>query len=580
MDTFLYVHSEHSKITGRPALVRFVAASRTRVGPTFCHTTALPLPPHLPVCALARLGATFRCHLPLPRSLCPLSLLSPPSGRTSSLSSIEVARVCPSVLPGSSLACAGVCPPWPPLSPVVHLFSPLHSAPFGFPARPPPAQTPPPRTPPPLPLYCFAPPSLPLFLMSAIVTRRRTSAVALKPAAEVIDLDSGSSDDDVPLLNMRHAGRNLTPAVPPPPPAATAAAPGGTGTAVAAGDSDNDLVVVSPHAVAPAAHPPASDVAVVSPRAAPPPASVALDDGLELMATTQNIHVYPHGRADCPAHRFIPAVTAAAVTANRATCEKCFCYVCDMTAADCGDWAVHCMAHAGSQAWQAVRSRKKRRLALQITAELFIPGCAAGRATPAGHGRGAASRGGRAPASGGMAAAATSALTRGAPAAPATAYTVSSAAAAAAALQAWASSAGAGGSHRGLPAVPPPRRRVSSTGSAAGHAVAPLAAAPPPRLWATLEAPGLAASGLAAPPRRRVATGAAAGSAAALATVPPPRRRATLEVPGHAASAGRGATAPRLRRIARPASSRMGSSALAGRRTISKRGKRTTGRDS
>lgn len=264
--------------------------------------------------------------------------------------------------------------------------------------------------------------------MSAVAARRRLVG-ALQPAAEVIDIDSDSNDDDdVPLLHLRCARRARTPAAPPPPAAAGAVLPAATPA-----DSDGeDLVVVSARAAAPAADA-APDVAVVPPPAAPPPpaAGVALDgddgDGAELVATTQHIHVYPHGRADCAAHRFVPAVTAAAVVANRATCDKCFCYVCDVAAADCADWGVHCMAHAGSEAWRAVRSRKKRRLALQITAELFVPGAAV-----AGRGRGGTPRGGGAPPSGRMAAAAAAAavvaravVSHRAAAAPAAAHTVS-----------------------------------------------------------------------------------------------------------------------------------------------------------
>lgn len=40
---------------------------------------------------------------------------------------------------------------------------------------------------------------------------------------------------------------------------------------------------------------------------------------------------------------------------NASFCDKCFCYVCDLPAKDCPDWADHCNAHDGEDIWKAKR---------------------------------------------------------------------------------------------------------------------------------------------------------------------------------------------------------------------------------
>ena len=72
----------------------------------------------------------------------------------------------------------------------------------------------------------------------------------------------------------------------------------------------------------------------------------------------------PHARCGCPTMNFVvlppdKEVSERARATNSKTCDKCYCYVCDVLATECGEWPVHCMAFDRDKTWKERRAKKK-----------------------------------------------------------------------------------------------------------------------------------------------------------------------------------------------------------------------------
>lgn len=82
----------------------------------------------------------------------------------------------------------------------------------------------------------------------------------------------------------------------------------------------------------------------------------ANDEEFEIVATKgQNaLADFPHSRANCVTHPF------ASGGDKKAHCENCYCYVCDIPAADCKVWDSHCKANHEDRRWREERERFKR----------------------------------------------------------------------------------------------------------------------------------------------------------------------------------------------------------------------------
>eukprot|EP00301_Raphidiophrys_heterophryoidea_P005572 c12327_g1_i3.p1 GENE.c12327_g1_i3~~c12327_g1_i3.p1 ORF type:complete len:851 (-),score=232.50 c12327_g1_i3:423-2975(-) len=58
---------------------------------------------------------------------------------------------------------------------------------------------------------------------------------------------------------------------------------------------------------------------------------------------------FPHARFNCVRFAF----------GDVQHCDKCFCYVCDVLASECQQWAMHCVAKADSRHWRDERAKRK-----------------------------------------------------------------------------------------------------------------------------------------------------------------------------------------------------------------------------
>ena len=63
---------------------------------------------------------------------------------------------------------------------------------------------------------------------------------------------------------------------------------------------------------------------------------------------------FPHSRANCVTHLF------AASSDKKVHCANCYCYVCDIPANECKEWATHCEASHDDPHWRRERERAKR----------------------------------------------------------------------------------------------------------------------------------------------------------------------------------------------------------------------------
>ncbi|XP_035693795.1 uncharacterized protein LOC118427935 [Branchiostoma floridae] len=71
---------------------------------------------------------------------------------------------------------------------------------------------------------------------------------------------------------------------------------------------------------------------------------------------------FPHPRSACPHHPFSTAdsILRGPYMQNESCCDKCYCYVCDKPAKECGwwgdSWRAHCNAYRKNSVWQRVRN--------------------------------------------------------------------------------------------------------------------------------------------------------------------------------------------------------------------------------
>ena len=81
------------------------------------------------------------------------------------------------------------------------------------------------------------------------------------------------------------------------------------------------------------------------------------EDEIAVVATKgQNaLADFPHSRANCVTHLF------AASSDKKVHCANCYCYVCDIPANECKEWATHCEASHDNPHWRGERERVKRR---------------------------------------------------------------------------------------------------------------------------------------------------------------------------------------------------------------------------
>ena len=61
---------------------------------------------------------------------------------------------------------------------------------------------------------------------------------------------------------------------------------------------------------------------------------------------------FPHSRENCALHPFVKGK-------EEATCENCYCYVCDAPASTCTEWKAHCKATHTDGHWAALRAQKQ-----------------------------------------------------------------------------------------------------------------------------------------------------------------------------------------------------------------------------
>jgi hypothetical protein len=124
-------------------------------------------------------------------------------------------------------------------------------------------------------------------------------------------------------------------------------------------DNDNDAVVATSDG--------SGDDVMIVPVSKPVETSVPMgggldvdvDDDLQAVGVLQTTVVYPHARADCRTRLFSGEASDEAHDKNVQTCDKCYCYVCDVEASNCKAWNSHCMACDRRTAWRNLRTRKR-----------------------------------------------------------------------------------------------------------------------------------------------------------------------------------------------------------------------------
>ena len=89
------------------------------------------------------------------------------------------------------------------------------------------------------------------------------------------------------------------------------------------------------------------------------------DDDVEIVGTKTNsaLVAMPHARCSCPTVHFIVLPEKEAServrNINSKTCDKCYCWVCDVLASECTEWSSHCMAFDRDPTWKKRRTEKK-----------------------------------------------------------------------------------------------------------------------------------------------------------------------------------------------------------------------------
>ena len=97
------------------------------------------------------------------------------------------------------------------------------------------------------------------------------------------------------------------------------------------------------------------------------PTQTKAEDEIECVGEQRGVDVladYPHFRFQC-AKLVWPSMVCRGTKRQR-FCPRCFCYVCDIPAAECQKWSSHEHAHDGTMAWRSKRIEKlekRKRLA-------------------------------------------------------------------------------------------------------------------------------------------------------------------------------------------------------------------------
>jgi superfamily II DNA or RNA helicase len=141
----------------------------------------------------------------------------------------------------------------------------------------------------------------------------------LPPGATVVDLLSSDDDDE-------NLAGNVT---------------GRPGKRPSSDDNDDECCIIE--------KPPPP--ALRKPVASEPSSSTAND---EVQCTGRSgviaLSDFPHARNNCAAFKWADA--------PEKYCPQCFCYVCDLLVAECGEWSSHCHATNDVPHWQALRKRR------------------------------------------------------------------------------------------------------------------------------------------------------------------------------------------------------------------------------
>ena len=88
------------------------------------------------------------------------------------------------------------------------------------------------------------------------------------------------------------------------------------------------------------------------------------DDDLEIVGECGSFASdLPHARCDCPTTPFKAGRSKLTIEANAKTCAQCYCFVCQIPAAQCEGWqsrdakvAAHCNAHGKLSLWSTMRA--------------------------------------------------------------------------------------------------------------------------------------------------------------------------------------------------------------------------------
>ncbi len=108
------------------------------------------------------------------------------------------------------------------------------------------------------------------------------------------------------------------------------------------------------------------------------------DDDIEIVGTKTDtaLVAMPHARCSCPTVHFIvlPEKEASEKvrSTNIKTCDKCYCWVCDVLASECNEWSRHCMAFDRDPTWKKLRAEKKSQAGASTVASAGAAG-ASGR---------------------------------------------------------------------------------------------------------------------------------------------------------------------------------------------------------
>ena len=100
-------------------------------------------------------------------------------------------------------------------------------------------------------------------------------------------------------------------------------------------------------------------------------------EGLVVLGTSGGLLAenLPHPRCDCPLKQFFARGARRTIVTNEASCDQCYCFVCECRARECSQWRssdakrpAHCNAHSstcpgatGASIWRALRRERRER---------------------------------------------------------------------------------------------------------------------------------------------------------------------------------------------------------------------------